>query len=191
MAERIYPEWVQKHKVKGTTVKKVGDNYYLYKHTSKRVPGKKYPVPVDTYLGIITPNGVIESKKKKLSLTNVEVKEYGFSRALWLLCPQEWKKPLGDNWEDILALIIVKWSPNSYLTKERAIRKEEDFHCQFPAQQASLSRRIYKKHGVDVEDLRSLSDIFLVYFEKEVVVSKIRTEQKELLSKIGIELEVR
>lgn len=191
MAERIYPEWVQKHKVKGTTVKKVGDNYYLYKHTSKRVPGKKYPVPVDTYLGIITPDGVIESKKKKLSLTNVEVKEYGFSRALWLLCPQEWKKPLGDDWEDILALIIVKWSPNSYLTKERAIRKEEDFHCQFPAQQASLSRRIYKKHGVDVEDLRSLSDIFLVYFEKEVVVSKIRTEQKELLSKIGIELEVR
>ena len=121
----------------------MGNNYYLYKHTSKRVPGKKYPVPVDTYLGIITPEGVVKSGKRKLSLTDVEVREYGFSRALWLLCPQDWKKPLGDDWEDILAIIIVKWSPNSYLAKEREIRKEADYHYQFAAQQGSLSRRIY------------------------------------------------
>lgn len=191
MAEKIYPEWVQKHKVRGTTIKKVGDNYYLYKHTSKRVPGKKYPVPVDTYIGIITPEGVVKSGKRKLSLTDVEVREYGFSRALWLLCPQDWKKPLGDDWEDILAIIIVKWSPNSYLAKEREIRKEADYHYQFAAQQGSLSRRIYKKYGVDVDDLRMLSDIFLVYLEKETVVSKVSAGQKAFLERLGINLEVR
>ena len=55
--EKVYPEWVQKYREKGTTVKKKGDSYYLYKRTSRRVPGKKYPQPVDTYVGIITPDG--------------------------------------------------------------------------------------------------------------------------------------
>ncbi|SDB58912.1 hypothetical protein [Butyrivibrio sp. INlla16] len=47
--EKVYPEWVQAQRVKGTTIKKKGDSYYLYKRTSKRVPGKKYP-PACGYL---------------------------------------------------------------------------------------------------------------------------------------------
>lgn len=39
MTEKVYPEWVQKHKVKGTSVRRGGNNYYLYKHSSKRVTG--------------------------------------------------------------------------------------------------------------------------------------------------------
>jgi len=35
-----YPEWVKKFRRKGTAIKKVGNSYYLYKHTSKCVPGK-------------------------------------------------------------------------------------------------------------------------------------------------------
>lgn len=68
MTEKKYPQWVQEQRTQGTTVKKKGDTYYLYKRTSKRVPGKKYPQPVDTYIGIITPEGVIKSEKKKISL---------------------------------------------------------------------------------------------------------------------------
>ncbi|MCL0201882.1 DUF2452 domain-containing protein [Klebsiella pneumoniae] len=60
-AEKRYPDWVQEQRTRGTTVKKKGDTYYLYKRTSRRVPGKKYPQPVDTYIGIITPEGVIKS----------------------------------------------------------------------------------------------------------------------------------
>lgn len=90
----------------------------------RRVPGKKYPQPVDTYVGIITPEGVIESRKRKLSLTGAVVKEYGFSQALWQLCPDGWTKPLGDDWKDVLSIIILKWSPESCLSKERAIKKE-------------------------------------------------------------------
>jgi len=190
MAEKIYPDWVQAHKKRGTTIKRVGSNYYLYKHTSKRVPGKKYPQPVDTYIGVITPDGVVESRKKKLSLTDVEVKEYGFSKALWLLCPQSWKNPLGDDWEDILAIITLKWSPKSYLVKEREIKKEEDFRYQFGAQMASLSRRIYKEHGVDVSELHELDDIYLVYLEKEAVVSRIDDTGRLLLNKLGVNIEM-
>ncbi len=41
MAQKVYPDWVQEQRTKGTTVKKSGNNYYLYKHTSRRVRGKK------------------------------------------------------------------------------------------------------------------------------------------------------
>ena len=79
----VYPEWVQQYRTKGTTVKKVGNNFYLYKRTSKRVAGKKYPQPVDTYIGIITPDGIVERKKQQLATTSIKVKEYGFSKAVW------------------------------------------------------------------------------------------------------------
>ena len=80
VTEKKYPDWVQKYRSKGTTVKKKGDSYYLYKRTSRRIKGKKYPQPVDTYIGMITPEGVIQSNKRKVSLTNAEVWEYGFSK---------------------------------------------------------------------------------------------------------------
>ena len=145
VTEKRYPEWVQAQRTRGTTVKKKGDTYYLYKRTSRRVPGKKYPQPVDTYIGIITPEGVIKSEKKKISLGGIEVKEYGFSQAVWQLCPEGWKKPLGDDWEEVLSVILRKWSPETYLSKDRKIKTEQDFHYQFSSQAASLSRRIYKR----------------------------------------------
>ena len=184
----VYPEWVQNYRTRGRTVKKIGNTYYLYKRTSRRVPGKKYPQPVDTYIGIITPEGVIESKKKKVSLTEVEVKEYGFSQAVWQICPDGWKKPLGDDWEDVLLSILQKWSPESYFLKERIIKKEEDFHYQFAAQASSLSRRIYKEYGVELSELQKLKQVYLVYFEKETAISKLSEEQTQLLEKIGVDL---
>jgi len=53
-----YPEWIKKYKEKGTTVKKIGESYYLYRSTSERVAGKKYPVSHQTYIGRITEAGV-------------------------------------------------------------------------------------------------------------------------------------
>ena len=190
VTEKRYPDWVQAQRTRGTTVKKQGDNYYLYKRTSRRVPGKKYPQPVDTYIGIIMPEGVIKSEKKKISLAGIEVKEFGFSRAVWQLCPEGWKNPLGDDWEDVLSILLWKWSPETYLSKERRLKTEQDFHYQFSSQAASLSRRIHKEHGVDLKELQILKSIYLLYFEKERVISKISPEQEELLKKIGMELSV-
>ena len=190
VTEKRYPDWVQEKRTRGPTVKKKGDTYYLYKRTSKRVPGKKYPQPVDTYIGIITPEGVIKSEKKKVSMEGIEVREYGFSKTIWQLCPEGWKKPLGNDWEDVLSIILWKWSPETYLSKERRLKTEQDFHYQFNAQAASLSRRIYKEHGADLKELQILKSIYLLYFEKEKVISKISPEQKRLLEKIGLELSV-
>ncbi|MCL2747770.1 MAG: hypothetical protein FWE59_03845, partial [Oscillospiraceae bacterium] len=62
-----YPDWVNAFKEKGTSVKKVGNEYYLYRATSKRVPGKKYPQPVEEYIGTITREGVVRTNKRKIS----------------------------------------------------------------------------------------------------------------------------
>lgn len=190
VTEKKYPDWVQKYRVKGTTVKKKGDAYYLYKRTSRRVKGKKYPQPVDTYIGVITRDGVIESQKRKVSLTDAEVWEYGFSKAVWELCPDDWKKPLGDDWEDVLSIILLKQSPTSYIQRNRMIKKESDFRYQFAAQTASLSRRIYKKCGVGLEGLHNLETIYLVCMDKIEVISKIHKEQRELLENIQVALDM-
>ncbi len=188
VTKKKYPDWVQEKRTRGTTVKKKGDSYYLYKRTSRRVPGKKYPQPVDTYIGVITPEGIIKSGKKKVSLSGIEVKEYGFSRAVWQLCPQGWKEPLGADWEDVLALILWKWSPETYLSKERELKTGWDFHYQLNAQASSLSRRIYKEHGAGLQELQILKSIYLLYIEKERVISKLLPEQEELLEKTGVDL---
>lgn len=190
VTEKKYPDWVQKHRTKGTTVKKKGNAYYLYKRTSRRVKGKKYPQPVDTYIGIITPEGVVQSNKKKVSLTNTEVWEYGFSKAVWELCPDDWKKPLGDDWEDVLSIILLKQSPTSYIQRNKTIKAESDFRYQFAAQTSSLARRIYKKWGVRLEELRRLGTIYLIRLDKNEIISKVYKEQQELLEKIQVVLEV-
>ena len=63
------------------------------------------------------------------------------------------------------------------------------FHCSFGAQAGMLSRRIYKEHNVDLKELEILKNIYLVYMGKEEAVSRLNEAQKNLLEKIGVELE--
>lgn len=189
MAEKTYPEWVQEHRTRGTTVKKVGNTYYLYKRTSKRVPGKKYPQPVDTYIGIITPDGVIEKKRQQLATTSIKVKEYGYSKAMLESCPEDWKAAAGEDWEDKLCCMIIKNSPESYLENEKEVKTEEELGFTVASQAGMLSRRFFKKYGIEISRLEILKTIYLVYIEKKAFVSEITDEQQELLMKLGITLE--
>ena len=187
--EKVYPEWVQQQRIKGTTVKKVGNTYYLYKRTSKRVPGKKYPQPVDTYIGIITPDGIIERKRRQLATTSIKVKEYGFSKAVWDSCPDDWKKAVGEGWEDKLACMIMKASPESYLSVDMDIKGEDELSFSAASQAEMLSRRFYKRYGVEFNSLEILKSVYLVYIENHVFVSEITDEQMKLLKKISVSLE--
>ena len=187
--EKVYPEWVQQQRTKGTTVKKVGNTYYLYKRTSKRVPGKKYPQPVDTYIGILTPDGIIERKKQQLATTSIKVKEYGFSKSVWDSCPDDWKKAVGEGWEDKLACMIMKASPESYLSVDMDVKGEDELSFSVASQAGMLSRRFYKKYGVEFNRLEILKTIYLVYIENHAFVSEITDEQMRLLKKISVSLE--
>ena len=58
-----YPDWVENKRVKGTSIKQIGDNYYLYSVTSKYCKDKGYPVSIQRYIGKITKDGLIEPDK--------------------------------------------------------------------------------------------------------------------------------
>ena len=61
--KKIYPDWVEKHHTKGTSIKQIGDNYYLYSVTSHYSKEKDYPVSDQRYIGKITCDGLIEPDK--------------------------------------------------------------------------------------------------------------------------------
>lgn len=53
-----YPDWVEDYHKEGTSIKQIGDNYYLYEVSSKRIKDKKYPVVTQKYIGKITKDGI-------------------------------------------------------------------------------------------------------------------------------------
>jgi hypothetical protein len=87
----------------------------------------------------------------------------------------------------VLSIILVKNSPESYLKDRPNLKSEADFHYQFAAQAASLSRRI-KSCGVGFQELELLKTIYLVRIEKNTAVSVISPEQQELIDRLGLEM---
>lgn len=81
-----YPDWVLKHKIKGTYINCVGGKYYLYAAHSERIPGtKKVKRVSDGYLGRITEmDGLIPPKDKVSSA--ILVYEYGLSATILSVC---------------------------------------------------------------------------------------------------------
>jgi len=77
-----HPDWVLKQKGKGTEIRKIGNNFYLYKVTSVWDKEKKRARKItEKFLGTITQDGLIKPKKERLleSIGNVSVKEFGAS----------------------------------------------------------------------------------------------------------------
>ena len=52
----LLPDFAKPYKTKGFDVRLVRGSYQLFKVTSKRVEGKKYPVLEQSYIGTIDPD---------------------------------------------------------------------------------------------------------------------------------------
>lgn len=82
MTKNIYPEWVSRHKVAGTAIHKIKDNYYLYKITSKWNSEKKRSVKItEGIIGKITPEGLVTSQPRvSTTMANkIGVVEFGMT----------------------------------------------------------------------------------------------------------------
>jgi len=80
----MYPDWVVKHKAKGTNISKIKGKYYLYAVSSKwnKEKGRAQKI-TNGYLGRITEEGLIPPRQKAIQIeTPVTVKEYGASSIL-------------------------------------------------------------------------------------------------------------
>ena len=182
-----YPDWVNAFKEKGTSVKKVGNEYYLYRSTSKRVPGKKYPQPVEEYIGTITKEGVIRTKVKKISTDRVRVYEYGMSYALQELLPDAFLINSHDKETLRFAFlhIVKNISPKSYLLRDTVLPGISELHINLSAQY----KRYERLTGITIEELRPLSDLYLVETKECDMLSEVTHEMREIYTKLGVRID--
>lgn len=75
----VYPDWVEKYRGKGRTIRKIRDGYGLYQCTSVYDPNLKYPKSVQKYLGMITEKDGFIPKKSSVEDTPAFYLEYGLS----------------------------------------------------------------------------------------------------------------
>lgn len=182
-----YPDWVNQHKEKGTSVKRVGNSYYLYKSTSKRVPGMKYPQPVQQFLGTITPDGLVKSVVRKVSTERVLVHEYGFSFTLSKIMPSKFAKDIRDEAKANYAFlnIVRHFSPDSYLLRDLAVPTMEELHMSLCTQIKKFERLA----GIEFKELLPLTRIFLVETKECDMISAATPEMTELMAGLGVSLD--
>ena len=76
------------------------------------------------------------------------------------------------------------------MKNESDFRYQEKIKSERRELKKDMSRRIYKKWGVGLEELRKLETIYLVCLDKTEIISKVNEEQQELLEKIQVALEM-
>ena len=179
-----YPDWVIAFKEKGTSVKKVGNEYYLYRATSKRVPGKKYPQPVEEYIGVITREGVIRTKVRKISTDRVRVYEYGMSYALEALLPEAFLINSHDKETLRFAFlhIVKSVSPRSYLLRGVELPEIPELHINLNVQM----KRYERLTGISIEDLRPLSELYMVETRECDMLSEATPEMQDIFKRLGV-----
>ena len=179
-----YPEWVKQYRERGTTVKRVGSSYYLYKTKSVRKPGKKYPQPQSEYIGRITQQGVIKSNVKKLETSVVRVYEYGFSFALKTIMPEKLTKDIGDDKraEGIALHLIRRYSPTSYLLRDVDLPTTEELHVNLSVHEKKFERLT----GIEIENLLPLQQVFLVEIDGKEMISEVTLENEKSLKEVGV-----
>lgn len=181
-----YPDWVNAYKEKGTSIKKVGNSYYLYRTTSRRVPGKKYPQPVQSFIGTITKEGLVCSKVRKISTETVAVYEYGFSYAMKCLLPEKFRKDFQDNGkaDAVFLNIIYQFSPTSYLLRDKELQTCEELHVSLGVQIKKFERLL----GIELRKLLPLCGVYLVETKECDMISKIAPEMERLFSELGVDI---
>lgn len=174
------PDWVEKQKRKGCVVKHVGDRYYLYSNSSRRVPGKRYPQPVQKILGQITPEGLVVSLKVPFENSGIRVYEYGFSAAVITLWNRN-REALSCYGMEVLESLIHKESPESWFLKDAESIKDVDIEeCRTLI--AELSNHTF-------EELKSLESIRMLQFNEETgIISYVDDGQRRLLDELDVDI---
>ena len=102
----VYPEWAEKYRTKGRTIRKVRDGYGLYECTSRYEKGQKYPQSVQKYLGMITEDKGFIPKRQSVSSKRQYV-EYGLSHFIIKNFKRDLVRSLNSGSEEMVILGIV------------------------------------------------------------------------------------
>ena len=102
-----YPEWVEKYRTKGCTIRKVRNGYGLYRCTSVFDPNLPYPKSKQEYLGMVTErDGFIP---KKTTADHPFYIEYGLSHMIWNNFKRNLMRSSFNGTESVIRLGVVKY----------------------------------------------------------------------------------
>ncbi len=154
-----YPDWVLRHKKKGTYVNFANGTYYLYAAHSKRIPGtKKVKRICDGYLGRITEaEGFIPTKDKVSS--EIVVYEYGLSYSILQICEKIHKgfiKTSKDEADFIMVMGILKVMHNSC---DKSLFFNSYLSVLFP--DVDIEKKVSHSTAVHIERAAAMIDVYL------------------------------
>jgi len=150
------------------------------------MPGKKYPQPVEEYIGIITREGVNRTNVRKISTDRVRVFEYGMSYVMQALLPEAFLINSHDKETLRYAFlhIVKRISPKSYLLRDTELPDLSDLHINLNVQY----NRYERLTKITIEDLRPLSELYLVETRECDMLSEVTPEMNEILAKLGVKI---
>ena len=102
----VYPDWAEKYRGKGRTIRKVRNGYGLYECTSVYVKGQKYPKSVQKYLGMITEKDGFIPKGLTISSRGHYI-EYGYSHFIMMNFKRDLTRSLNSGSPELLRLGII------------------------------------------------------------------------------------
>lgn len=104
-----YPDWVEKHRKKGVTIRKTKYGYGLYKCTSIYVKGGKNPKSVQEFLGMVYEDKGFVPKSEKKEYRKPFYVEYGLSSFILLNFKRTLDRASYDRNQNIIRLGIIKY----------------------------------------------------------------------------------
>lgn len=189
-----YPEEITRFRPKGTVIKRINNQYYVYEATSKRIPGKSYPVQVlGNLVGKIDNKGFIPIKRVVIEGDEVDIREVGFTNYLLLFENDFILDSIGNatskkTKRHIYCNIIVYLSPASYLNDEADFTYENIFDIE-KRYNFSLIKQlncIEKMTNQKLEDIDPLKSICRVIVNNKKLKTTLTECQKELITKLGV-----
>ena len=190
-----YPDYVKAFRPKGSVVRLRNKRYLVFRATSKRVPGKSYPVTViGEQLGWIDSSGFHQQQKILVDFSLFSTYEYGFSN---LLLRGEGgfvakKKAAGINAEAarrIYRSLIVSLSPTSYLSMSEDILSCDSIASEYGLNLCRAKGDMIRSIGLPEEIVRLLFTMVAVYDGRSFRTLPPSAKTKELLGAYHINTE--
>lgn len=196
MRKTEYPEFIRKLRPKGTCLKKAGDIYNVYQVTSKRMPGKKYPMPqTGPLLGYIDEQGFHEKKKQVFDVQDLTSYEYGYTAYLLLHeddfvshFKKSHAKLLVKEAKEIFRNMILILSPYSVLAIDTSFQKKsaEELHDLYDVSVCATKSLINRIMPIDKNIEAGLKCLGCIRTNKKLILSKPCEALKTHLDNIGI-----
>ena len=182
MRKTEYPEFIRKLRPKGTCLKKAGDIYNVYQVTSKRMPGKKYPMPqTGPLLGYIDEQGFHEKKKQVFDVQDLTSYEYGYTAYLLLHeddfvshFKKSHAKLLVKEAKEIFRNMILILSPYSVLAIDTSFQKKsaEELHDLYDVSVCATKSLINRIMPIDENIEAGLKCLGCIRTNKKLILSK-------------------